>query len=52
MHYAISDVHGCYYELIDLLDEINFNKKDTLYIIGDTVDRGEANVDVYLEEVE
>ena len=46
MHYAISDVHGCYYELIDLLDKINFNKKDTLYIIGDTVDRGEANVDV------
>lgn len=46
MHYAISDVHGCYREFIALLDKINFNKKDILYVIGDTTDRGEGNVEV------
>ena len=46
MHYAISDLHGCYREFIDLLDRVEFNKKDTLYVIGDTTDRGEGNVEV------
>ena len=39
-------MHGCYREFIALLDKINFNKKDILYVIGDTTDRGEGNVEV------
>ena len=39
--YAIGDVHGCYYELMELLDKIEYDKtKDTLYFVGDYFDRG------------
>lgn len=38
--YVISDVHGKMNRLMRMLDEINFSKDDTLYILGDMVDRG------------
>lgn len=41
--YAISDVHGCFDELQELLKLIKFSSKDTLYILGDLIDRGPAN---------
>jgi len=41
MIYCISDLHGCYDEFMTLLKEINFDPQyDTLYILGDAVDRG------------
>ena len=40
MHYAVSDIHGCYKEFIKLMDMIGFGEDDTLYVIGDVVDRG------------
>lgn len=46
MHYAISDIHGCYDELIELVKLIDLQDEDTLYIIGDTVDRGPKPVEV------
>lgn len=33
--YVMSDIHGCYHEYIKMLELINFNSNDTLYIIGD-----------------
>ena len=40
MRYIIADIHGCYNEYINFLKKIKFTDKDTLYILGDVVDRG------------
>ncbi len=42
--YCISDIHGEYEQYISLLKKINFNDSDTLYIIGDAIDRGKNSV--------
>lgn len=38
--YVISDIHGEYDMFMDLLEKIDFKSSDTLYIIGDIIDRG------------
>jgi bis(5'-nucleosyl)-tetraphosphatase (symmetrical) len=39
--YLIGDVHGCYDELIALLEQVEFNPEtDTLWLTGDLVARG------------
>ena len=38
--YVISDIHGMYDKFIGLLDKIGFGDDDTLYILGDVLDRG------------
>ena len=38
--YAISDIHGCRKTFKDLLKIINYTRSDTLYILGDMIDRG------------
>ena len=40
MTYVISDLHGRYFDLLNLLEIINFTDQDTLYVLGDLVDRG------------
>ncbi|MEE0265499.1 MAG: metallophosphoesterase family protein, partial [Acutalibacteraceae bacterium] len=40
MKYVMSDIHGCYEEYLKALDMINFSDDDTLYILGDIIDRG------------
>ena len=46
MIYVMSDIHGCYDEYIKLLDLIHFNDKDTLYVLGDVIDRGPYSIKV------
>lgn len=46
MIYAISDIHGCFKELKFLLKKINFKKEDTIYILGDLIDRGKDSIKV------
>ena len=41
--YAISDIHGCFDELQELLSLIGFSDSDELYILGDLIDRGPKN---------
>lgn len=38
--YCVSDLHGMYSKYKKLLETISFSDRDTLYIIGDVVDRG------------
>ena len=40
MIYCISDIHGCYGEFLELLNKINFKPSDTVYFLGDAIDRG------------
>jgi len=40
MTYAVSDIHGCYDKYRELLRVIRFCPKDTLYVLGDVIDRG------------
>lgn len=40
MRYLISDIHGCYEEYRELLEKIHFSQNDTLYVLGDAMDRG------------
>ena len=40
MIYVIADIHGCYDEFRELLGKIGFSDADTLYVLGDAVDRG------------
>jgi serine/threonine protein phosphatase 1 len=43
---VIGDVHGCYDELLALLDAAHFDPTDTLVSVGDLVDRGGQSVEV------
>lgn len=46
MTYVISDIHGCYREYAELLDKLRLSPEDTLYILGDAMDRGPAPIKV------
>ena len=46
MNYVISDIHGCYEQYMKLLDKIHFSERDTLYLLGDLVDRGPEPMEV------
>jgi serine/threonine protein phosphatase 1 len=43
---VVGDIHGCYEELVELLDRAAVSSTDTLVSIGDLVDRGPASVEV------
>ena len=49
MIYVMSDIHGCYDEFQEMLDKINFSLSDTLYVLGDCVDRGKEPIKVLLD---
>ncbi len=49
MIYAMSDLHGCYNKYREMLKKINFKDNDTLYIIGDVIDRGEDGIKILLD---
>lgn len=47
MHYVIGDVHGCFKELMLLLNKIETKDPDAIiYFVGDWIDRGEQVADV------
>lgn len=49
MIYCISDLHGRYDLYCKMLDKIAFTKEDTLYILGDFVDRGSEGLRILLD---
>ena len=46
MIYVMSDLHGEYDKFINMLNKIEFSSKDTLYILGDVLDRGEKSLEI------
>lgn len=44
MHYCMSDLHGCFEAFRLMLEKINFQGDDELYIIGDAIDRGKESL--------
>lgn len=48
----IADIHGEYDMFMELLDKIKLEDKDTLYILGDVLDRGPHPVQVLLKLME
>lgn len=49
MIYCISDIHGDYDKYIAMLELIKLSDGDTLYVIGDIIDRGKRGVDIALD---
>ncbi len=50
--YAVSDLHGCYEKYIKLLGRLNMTSDDSLYILGDIVDRGSGGMKILLDLAE
>lgn len=49
MNYVMSDLHGCYDKYKQMIEKINLNIDDTLYILGDVVDRGNDGIKILLD---
>ena len=47
MIYVMSDIHGKYDKYIQMLKQIHFSEKDTMYILGDMIDRGEKGMELF-----
>ena len=47
--YVMSDIHGCKEEYFEALKKINFKDEDTLYVLGDVVDRGPNSIDILMD---
>lgn len=43
---VVGDLHGCYDELMDLLDKVSFGSEDRLICVGDLITKGPKNREV------
>ena len=43
---VVGDLHGCYDELLDLLDKVSFASEDRLICVGDLITKGPKNREV------
>jgi serine/threonine protein phosphatase 1 len=44
MTYVMGDLHGMLDQFCDMLNKIKFKSSDTLYILGDIIDKGEESI--------
>lgn len=49
MQYAVSDIHGCYDKYIQLLRRLALKDSDTLYVLGDMIDRGPDGLKILMD---
>ena len=49
MTYVISDIHGCYDKYIKMIDLIGLSDSDTLYVLGDVIDRGPDGIRILFD---
>lgn len=50
--YTIGDIHGCYYEMVNLVDQctshaISHNKTPMIILLGDIIDRGPGFIEIF-----
>ena len=45
-YYVMSDIHGCYDDMIKMLEQIAFTDEDTLILAGDYIDRGSQSFEM------
>lgn len=50
--YVMGDIHGEYGAFMDLLEQIQLKETDTLYVLGDILDRGPHPIKVLLKLME
>lgn len=50
--YVVGDIHGEYGTFMDLLEQIQLKETDTLYVLGDILDRGPHPIKVLLKLME
>ena len=46
--YVMSDIHGEYEAFVKMIEKIKFKDEDTLYVIGDVIDRGPNSIKTLL----
>ena len=46
MTYCVADIHGNYEGYMELLEKINLRDEDTLYVLGDVIDRGKGGIKI------
>lgn len=46
MIYVMADIHGCFDKYQQMLEKIAFSAKDTLYVLGDVLDRGPDGIPI------
>ena len=52
MHYVMSDIHGRYDLFLRMLEQISFSGNDTLYLLGDLIDRGPDGIKLLQDVME
>ena len=52
MIYVMSDLHGCYDKYLKMIEKIKLKAEDTLYVLGDVVDRGPDGIRILLDMCE
>lgn len=46
MIYVMSDLHGDFNKFTSMLNLIKFKQEDTLYVLGDVIDRGYKGIEI------
>lgn len=49
MTYCMADIHGNYEAYQDILQQIQFREADTLYVLGDVIDRGQHSLKILFD---
>ena len=49
--YVMSDIHGNYKKYIQAMNTLNLQDSDTLYVLGDVVDRGNGSCKILLDMI-
>lgn len=44
--YVMSDIHGNFKKFLLMLERIDFKEEDSLYILGDVIDRGTKGLSI------